>query len=62
MTVYGYYIVEEGGMDEKGIYLYVFYYMCFIKDRGMDILEEILGVERNSEIEINNKERILNDR
>ena len=52
-------VFEEGGMDGYGIYLYVFCYLYFIKERTMDKLEEQLNMDRDPNIEINEDIRIF---
>ena len=46
MNIYGYPVVEEDGINEEGMYLSIFYYLYFIKERTMDMLEEQPREER----------------
>ena len=51
MTIDGDPVVEEGSMFERGMYLYVFYCLCFVNDISTDIFEEQLLEERDPDLD-----------
>ena len=50
MTIDGDPGVEEPCMFERGMYFYVSYCLCYVKDISMDMLEEQVSEERDPDL------------
>ena len=59
MNVFGYPEVVEPCMFGKGIYLSVFYCLCYVKDISTDVLEYQVSEERY--LDLNEEEDIILD-
>ena len=62
LIINGYPVFEEGAIYGNGMYLSLFYCLCFVKERNMDMLEEQLRAERYTDLEINGDIRLCVNR
>ena len=56
MTIDGDSVVEEVQMFERGMHVYLFYCLCYVKEISTDMLEEQVSEERD--LELNDQEGI----
>ena len=62
MTIEGGFIDEEGLIFEEGVYFSVFYYLHFVKEITMGMLEEQSREERDPDLEGEEDIRLSDDR